>query len=273
MPRLPDNELLMRHVPEDGSAIGNYQLMDLLSWDDDKYFRVRNKLVECGQLVVARGRGGSVKRQRSRSVTVGEADARRPSGFPTGRTQAYTDEAGLYKPIAEVLSKQWALDERLHPESLHVEITGRQGRRATGGTWTRPDLVGVSVKTFPHVPGKHIDIWTFEVKTTEGTDITAIYEAAAHSRSATRSYVLLQVRESPNVEDADQDEDGGLLRRCEDEARRLHVGLITFTDPANFKTWTRMVTAPRLNTDPQLLEDFIATQLSEEAKGKLLRWR
>lgn len=269
MARPTDDDLLMRDVPDDGSAIGNYQLMGVLGWEYDKYFRVRNRLVEGGMLVVARGRGGSVKRPPARSAMGGGSAGRSPAGSSNGRLLAYTDEAGLYEPIAEVLRKEWALDERLHPDALHVEITGKQGRRATGGTWTRPDLAAVSVKTFPHVPGKHVDVWTFEVKTTEGADITAIYEAAAHSRSATRSYALLQVRESS---DDDDDDDDGLLRRCEDEARRLNIGLITFTDPANFETWNRVVPAPRLNTDLQLLEDFIATQLSPEARSRLQRW-
>jgi BarA-like signal transduction histidine kinase len=74
-----------------------------------------------------------------------------------------------------------------------VEVTAQQGSRLTGGKWTRPDITVASSRTFPYVPGRHFDVITFEVKPQDQVNVTAIYEALAHLRAATRSYVLLHV--------------------------------------------------------------------------------
>jgi hypothetical protein len=62
MARVPDIEMLLRHVPLDGSAIGNITLREILGWDANKYFRVRQNLLDDGVLQVGGGRGGSVSR-------------------------------------------------------------------------------------------------------------------------------------------------------------------------------------------------------------------
>jgi hypothetical protein len=54
--------------------------------------------------------------------------------------------------------------------------------------WTKPDITAVSVRTFQHLPGKYVDVWTFEVKPVEALDVTAVFEAASHASRATRSY-------------------------------------------------------------------------------------
>src|ERR1035441_4896420 len=77
--------------------------------------------------------------------------------------------------------------------SLVVEVTARQGRRETGGTWTRPDIVAAALRVFPHVPGKFFDLITFEVKPFDGIDVTAVFEALSHRRAATQAYVWLHV--------------------------------------------------------------------------------
>jgi hypothetical protein len=35
-------------------------------------------------------------------------------------------------------------------------------QRLTGGRWTRPDLVSVAVRTYRYLPGKHMEVVTFE---------------------------------------------------------------------------------------------------------------
>lgn len=64
MARVADAEILLRHVPEDGSSIGNITLRDILGWEEEKYFRVRQRLIDNGELEVGGGRGGSVYRPK-----------------------------------------------------------------------------------------------------------------------------------------------------------------------------------------------------------------
>jgi hypothetical protein len=153
---------------------------------------------------------------------------------------------------------------RIAREHIHFELTARQGKKATGGKWSRPDITAVSIRTFTHLPNKYLDVWTFEVKSVEWLDITAIFEAAAHASRATRSYALLQIPENPD--DAARE----VIDRCDREAARLRVGFIAFSDPADFDTWETRVEAPRLETAPEALEEFIA-HLSTDAKSHLSR--
>ncbi|MEV6489944.1 hypothetical protein AB0M20_15175, partial [Actinoplanes sp. NPDC051633] len=100
-------------------------------------------------------------------------------------------ELALYEPMRAVIAGEWARDHRVEP--LAVEVTALQGSRLTGGVWSRPDIVSVEVRTFAFVPGKHLEVVSFEVKAAHSINVQAVYEALAHRRSATRSYVLLHV--------------------------------------------------------------------------------
>jgi len=255
-----DERALLSLVPPDGSAVTNLSLMKKLEgrgWNETRYWRVRDRLLDKGALIRGRGRGGSVRRR------IADATEQPPAAKDSREPVA---EATLYPPLLKVLQADWARDMRIEPHQIHFEETAKQGKKATGGTWTRPDITAVSVRSFPHLPNKYLDIWTFEAKTAEWLDVTAIFEAAAHASRATRSYALLQVPEKPDVRTSE------ILSRCEREAARLRVGLITFVDPSDFGTWETVVEAPRIDTDPELLEQFIAT-LSETARKRLSQWK
>lgn len=61
MPRPTDEERFLSRLPEDGSGIGNNSLREWLGWDEDKYLRVRDRLIDKGLIVRGPGQGGSVK--------------------------------------------------------------------------------------------------------------------------------------------------------------------------------------------------------------------
>jgi hypothetical protein len=63
---------------------------------------------------------------------------------------AYLHENDLYPDIKATLETFWAKERQIEP--LAVEITAAQGRKATGGRWTRPDLVSVAVRTYRYLP-------------------------------------------------------------------------------------------------------------------------
>ena len=77
---------------------------------------------------------------------------------------------------------------------------------------------------------------------------------------------LLQV---PDASDSAVDD---LIDRCAREAARLRVGLITFSSETEFQTWETKVEAPRLDTAPEALDEFIG-YLSEGAKRRIARWK
>lgn len=254
MVRRKDAEILLELVPTDGTPIGNVRLLRELGWDEVKYWRVRESLLEEGQIERGKGKGGSIRRS--------DQNGARPVAKPVRNSR----EAQLYESLLKVLSNEWVREMRIEPDQIYFEITARLGKKRTGGTWTRPDITAVSVRSFQHLPAKYVDVWTFEVKPIESVDVTAVFEAAAHASRATRSYALIQVPDQPQ---ASFDE---TIDRCAREAARLRVGLITFSSKTEFETWETKVEAPRLETAPEALDEFIG-HLSESAKKRIARWK
>ena len=254
-----DRETLLAHVPED-RAIGNTALMRLLRWKPDRYWAVRDALLDDALIERGRGQGGSVRRVPAPPESFDES----AKELAVGETAiAYAHEAELYEPMRKVIETSWAKDHKTDP--IAVVVTATQGRRQTGGRWTRPDIVSVAVKTFRYLPGKYLELVTFEIKPAEAWDVTAVYEALAHLRSATHAYVVLHI---PDSQAAD-------LAKTVDEvcrvARSHGIGVIVAGDPSNYETWEEHEDAVRHEPDPQLLDDFIAAQLSSDVKERISR--
>ena len=259
-----EESMLLDSVPL-VTAIGNVSLRAALQrsgWTEEQYWAVRNRLIEKGVLEPGRGKGGSVRRV----VTQTDEPATDPIVSPPASTEAiaYAAEKDLYVPMAAVIRSRWAQDYRLD-EHL-VEITAQQGARQTGGKWTRPDITVASLKTFAYVPGRHFDLITFEIKPFETLDVTIVYEALAHRRSATRAYALAHVPENKLQESMPLIEDIAL------EAKRHGVGFIVASDPSNYDTWEEFAEATRHDPDPERMNDFLAQQVTQSFREQIVRW-
>lgn len=252
MARVTDTkqQKLLTKLRDLGGSAGNTSLARALGWDEAEYWAVRGRLLDEGRLVRGRGRGGS--------VMLAEEEL---SPLPT-RVEEDPRESALYDPCLRTLQNSWAKDHRL--TDCHFEIIAHQGGRRTGGKWTRPDIVGISVRLFKHWPVPIYDVWTFEVKPLARPEVSGVFEAAAHARAATHAYALYQVEPS-DIEDETPWE------RIISEARRFGVGLVLFSNAADFNTW-RFAIEPRRREDPEAIDQFVASQLSEGARSKLATW-
>jgi hypothetical protein len=257
-----DRERLLKLVPVDGSAVGNITLIRQLGWSDKRYWYARDYLLETGVLVRAKGGGGAVRRAHIDDDTEASESARATNIGEIAR--AYVHEVDLYKPLRATLGEFWT-KERYTKPPLAVEITASQGSKATGGRWTRPDLVAVAVRTYRYLPGKYLEVVTFEVKPSDAITVTAVYEALAHLRSATHAYVIYHVP-AGSAES---------VKQVIDEARRVGrthgVGIITVGDPEKWETWEELEEARRVEPDPERLDEFIAVQLDRPAQDEILR--
>jgi hypothetical protein len=256
-----DRARLLDLVPADGSAVGNTFLIRQLGWAEKRYWYARDSLLENGVIVRAKGRGGAVRRAHLDEST---AAAESVEAEKIGEAAlAYLHEADLYKPIQETLRTSWAKERQIRP--LAVEVTASQGRKVTGGRWTRPDLVSVAVRTYRYLPGKYMEVVTFEVKPSDAITVTAVYEALAHLRSATHAYVIYHV----------PDDSAESVRQVIEEARRVGrahgVGIITMGDPKEWDTWDELEEARRVEPDPERLDEFISVQLGGDAQDEIAR--
>lgn len=230
----PEQKELLAGVPHDGSAVGNVSLRKALGWSFDRYFAVRDSLVDADLLALGKGKGGSVRR------VVIDPDP------PT----VFAHELDLYPPLRRVIEQEWARARRTTP--IAVAVTGTLGRADTGGIWTRPDITCVARRTFTYVPGTHLDVTTFEVKRVDALDVRAVFEAVAHRRAATEVYVLVYTPFGSTDDD---------FRDVSEVAAAHGVGFITADDPSAFDTWDERVSPERVPTDPAVLDDFIRRQL------------
>jgi hypothetical protein len=241
---------LLNAIPPSGS-IGNITLLKNLGWPEEQYWSVRDDLIRAGTLEAGRGRGGSVRRR------IVEVEVR-PVGAMADR------ETALYTPILATLKRDWAQDYRY--TDFEAEITAHQGRRDTGGKWSRPDVTLVTCDTYQYVPGKHLDVITFEIKRYEGLDVTSIYEALAHRRAAHYAYVLVQVPE------AEFSEAAVTIEELSYAAEEHGIGLVTLAGADDYKTWAFLQEADRNDPDPADVNEFIDDQLSIAFKERISRW-
>ncbi|MBZ5625897.1 MAG: hypothetical protein LAQ69_45490 [Acidobacteriia bacterium] len=256
---------LITKLKEKGGHAGNVALQRELGWEEEAYWPIRDRLVDSGLLELGRGRGGSVSLVTQVPLIQPNTSESVSTPVPLISPQRVS-EGELYDPVADVLRKQWARDLRFR--SHVVEVTARQGRRDTGGTWTRPDIVTAALRVFPHVPGKFFDLITFELKPFDGIDVTAVFEALSHRRAATQAYVWLHV---PAGEESNS-ELVALLKRIEEEASQHGVGMIVGADPSDYSSWDLRLRAVRVEPDPESLNEFIAQQLSGLARDELAQW-
>jgi hypothetical protein len=242
---------LLKALPEDGSAVGNRRLAAALSFNPDKYFELRDELVAEGKVQIGRGRGGSVHlAQASRSG--------RKRAKPIKRSKNV--ERALYPGFLKSL-QTWA-DAQGWTDKL-VKQTADQGGRKTGGRYTRPDFIVVGSKRYEYTPGVIRDVETFEVKPL-GALVDSVFEAAAHSRMATKSYLALQIATDEPTEDE--------LGRIEQECQRFGVGLITFEDPSDYDRWEYRLDPVRSEPDPELLEQFVRDQIDPKSQQQIRKW-
>lgn len=256
-------DALIQKVKDLGGSAGNNKLIKELGWEEDDYWIIRDRVVDLGSLRRYRARGGAVAIVPPPVAAAEFVESREQESHNSDIPRlAEPAERDLYEPVAAVLRGPWAKDSRFRHHV--VEVTASQGRRNTGGTWTRPDIVVAALRVFPFLPGKFFDLITFEIKPVWALNVTAVYEALAHRRAATQSYVWLH--------SADLVADHETLARITEEAERHGIGLIVATDPTDYNSWDIRVDPSRVEPDPETLNEFIALQISDGAKDELAAW-
>jgi hypothetical protein len=251
-------DLLLSLIPRDGRSIGNTRLSELFleqakrklqeNFGIEVYWQVRNSLIERGKVERGRGKGGSVRLVED-TIQV-----------PKTRKGKYRKESHLYAAFHQTIETAWLEDYDI--TDYVSEISAHKGRKATGGKWTRPDVTLVSVGNYPFIPGKSVEVITFEIKPADAHGLEGVYETASHSAFANKSYLALHV--------PDGSEQGGddYLERLEKESVRFGVGLVTFDDPAKWDTFDVIVEAQHKTPSPHDTNEFLS-RLREDVKQKL----
>jgi len=239
-------KILFDSIPKDGTSISNGVALRRvqkaakaslnLDVSRETYFEIRNELIAKGQLGKGVGYGGSVHRIEGTTVA-----------SKTAKQRKKIAERALYEPLLEYIRQTWVPENEI--KNFVLDKTAALGMKKTGGVWTRPDLSLVGIHTFTYIPGKTIELVTFEVKPTDDFRIEGVFETAAHSRATHRSYLMIH---TPNGKpDTDK------FQRLASECERFGLGLIIFGNPHNWETFETVQEAERRNPNAADVNAFI----------------
>lgn len=109
-------------------------------------------------------------------------------------------EVDYYFPLIEAIKNVFPDRYGWTLGGFHVAKTAHQGRKMTGGQWSRPDISAFVVNRFEVLQQTEVSLITFEVKDFTKTfngnqrfDLSAIAEAKHQLRKANQSILLLIV--------------------------------------------------------------------------------
>jgi hypothetical protein len=151
------------------------------------------------------------------------------------------------------------------PGFTHVfgSITAAQGRRVTGGRWSRPDLVLCTVSDWIFSSRPEGEVRTVEVKRYGSLDVLAVYEAVSHKSRAHYSYIL--VVNFPDQLNPDQEADFDAVLSA---AGKHGIGVITAKDSKDWSTWKFELDPGRSDTDHQAVNQLLLDQVSPQVREK-----
>ena len=107
-----------------------------------------------------------------------------------------------------------------------------------------------------------MDIISFEIKTYNDFSVTGVFETAAHSKYATKSYLCAYLPDG-------WDKTAPEYERIKSECERFGIGLIYFTDPNDYSDYDILVEPKRSNPDPFDMDKFISIQIEDRNKKKI----
>lgn len=269
MARPKFSDLFLNALEECEGRASNASLQARLGWEGDKYWKIHSSLFDAGIIEKGKGYSGTVilvpdspREIAGFDILDVESDISAQSPVPVEEIILSEDE--LYAPAQEQLSRNWAVRQNL--DSIHIENIAKQGRRDTGGSWSRPDLALVALKSFEYIPDRIFEIHTFEIKASYEVTVKGVMEALSHRESATRAFVIYHTagRDMTDFPEAS---------RIETLAVRHGVGVLAAKNINDFNEWAEIVPAKRNNPDPDEMETFIKRSLNDETKSKILKWR
>lgn len=224
----------------------------------DEYWAAEQGLVDTQRIQRRRGRNGGIYYL---PPAVADAAPRVEAGPQEGG--AAVQDRGLeqqyYTPVLREILAHWTEQ----PGFTHVfaHITAGQGRRQTGGRWSRPDIVICTVSDWHFSSRPEGDIRTIEVKRFEALDVLAVYEAVSHKSRAHYSYLLIvNYPREPN-DDQKADMEGVLA-----VAGKHGIGVITAVDADNWATWEFELDASKSDADNQAIHQMLLDQVPPEVR-------
>jgi hypothetical protein len=243
-----------------GGSCGNKSLRAALKWDDEEfYWRVQGLLIGQGLIAAGQGKGGSVRLTKTDAAAGAAADS-----IPaTTKASVIVRERNLYAPVKASIEGKWI--KRFALDDVLVDETHSRGSKDTGGTFTRPDITAVGIRSYVFLP-KRLEVVTFEIKPAEAVTIMGVLEAIAHREAAHRAYVIYATSRL----NFDTRNDGD---RITELAQKYGVGVVLAETPDDVENWEIVLDAIRHEPDPGRLDRFLKDLPGDNMKNQISKWK
>jgi adenine-specific DNA-methyltransferase len=141
-----DSEILLSHVPADGSSIGNMKLRERLGWEEARYQSARQPLLDQGLLSTGRGKGGSVMRSGAEPAPATPVAASANTGSAPALEMFAPEEVAMSAPVKPAASAAKA------PKTSIAPVTSYRHSEATRKNIPPAGLAAQSTvqETHPH---------------------------------------------------------------------------------------------------------------------------
>lgn len=131
------------------------------------------------------------------------------------------------------------------------------------GRWARPDFIVVSAMEFKYLPGKQVDVHSFELKTEAGGTAESVYEALAHTRFTHFGHLVWHLPRESRAE--------ARLAEVESHCEEHGVGLIRMFDPNDPHAFEILLDPVRKPTRPLAVDGFLDSRLDAAQQSALIR--
>ena len=225
----------------------------------DLYYKVEQGLVDEGHIERCRGRKGGISLVQ-RGDSQSQVD---PESSDSTAEESSSGERGHYEPVLQQIKKHWT--EERSVKHVYGAVTAYQGRRDTGGRWSRPDITLCTVSKWIFSPRPEGEVRTIEVKLFDDRlDIIGVYEALAHKSRSHYSYLMIVDFPKEGL-NSDQRQGFDKIMVAADSHG---IGIITVPDSNNWSTWEFLLEPTRSDAAPQEINDFLYDQFPKSERDK-----
>lgn len=225
----------------------------------DAYYAAEQALVDMGRIERRRGRNGGI-------YLLPEPEVDAISGNEETRQEAalVDRETDHYKPVLDQILRHWK--EQPGFKAVFGAVTGLQGRRATGGRWSRPDIIICTVSEWLFSSRPEGEVRSIEVKRYDALDVMAVYEAVSHKTRSHYAYLLVVGFPEDLTEDQEKDFDTVLA-----VAGKNGIGVITAGESGDWGTWKFQLYPTRSDADHQEVNQLLLDQVPKEVRDDFTR--
>jgi hypothetical protein len=235
-----------------GSFSTNKKVMDSLGMSGDDYWRAAYRLRDQHLAIPGVGYGGRIKLAASY--------------LPVEEFEKQLREGKLIKPLLLGVESLYGRGGMFNCDECFVEDCSQLGRKKTGGTWSRPDIVALTHKKYMYSRNV-FELHSYEVKCSSAIDITGVYEALAHKKWVHRANLIIHIPHCMFNYDHVQEQIALITR----EASLRGIGFIIFKNPYDSSTWNIYCEAEYAPPAPELLEEFMENRCFQQKTLKVVR--